>query len=229
MTTISPSSRARTQPPVPSGGRGGRERRGASSRWARIGLPVLAVVCLLAAVVALAFPTLSNWYARHEQHVLAGQLDDPAIGTAAGSGSAIGRIEIPAIKVDMVVVEGTDAAALAKGPGHYPATPMPCTVGDVAIAGHRTTFLHPFSDLNELRPGDVIALHTRSASCRYVVSRPPFAVSPHDVSVVGATPGQFTLTLTTCNPRGSATQRLVVKATLVPGSLRTVAGRAPRR
>lgn len=238
MPALHTSSRPRTQLPVAAGGRGEeRERPGApvgalarvaGSRWARFGLPTLAVLCALAAAAALAFPQLSDLYARHEQHVLAGELDDPAIGSsAAASDAPIGRIDIPAIGVDMVVVQGTDAGALAKGPGHYPATPMPCTMGDVAIAGHRTTFLHPFYFLDRLRPGDVIELRTRTASCTYTVTQPPFAVSPHDTSVVANTPGAFMLTLTTCNPRGSATQRLIVKAAMAPGSLRAV--RAPAK
>lgn len=185
------------------------------SRWTRIGLPVLAVVCALAAAAALCFPWLSSLYARHEQQVLAGQLDDPALGSAAGSGEGIGRIVIPAIGLDMVVVQGTDAADLAKGPGHYPTTPMPCTAGNVAIAGHRTTFLHPFYDLNKLVPGDVVDLSTRTASCAYRVSSPPFAVLPSDTAVVANSPARYLLTLTTCNPIGSSAQRLVVKATMV--------------
>jgi sortase A len=191
----------------------------AGSRWTRIGLPALAALLALAAAVALAFPMLSDWYAHHEQQVLAGQLDQPALGGSAGSGNAIGWITIPHIGLHMVVVQGTDGAALAKGPGHYPATPMPCTVGDVAIAGHRTTFLHPFLNVNLLRPGDVIELRTRSASCTYQVAQAPFAVPPTDTAVVAPTPGQFTLTLTTCHPKGSSRLRLVIKAALVPSSL----------
>lgn len=197
----------------------------AGSRWTRIGLPVLAVLLALAAAAALAFPMLSDWYAHHEQQQLAGQLDQPAVGGSAGSGEAIGWITIPKIGVHMVVVQGTDESALAKGPGHYPTTPMPCTVGDVAIAGHRTTFLHPFLNLDLLGPGDVIELRTRSETCRYTVTRSPFAVPPSDTAVVANTPGQFTLTLTTCHPKGSSRLRLVVKAALVPSTLRAVAQR----
>lgn len=227
MTTLLESS-SPARPPDPTGGRGeGKTRtrrlpRVARSRWARIGLPVLAVLCASAAAAALAFPYLSGLYARHEQQVLAGQLDDPAVGGTPGSGAGIGRIVIPAIGLDMVVVQGTNAGALAKGPGHYPATPLPCSEGDVAIAGHRTTFLHPFYDLNLLVPGDVVELRTRTLSCTYTVSRPPFAVLPTDTGVVAGTPGNFTLTLTTCNPRGSSAQRLIVKATMAPDSVRPV-------
>jgi sortase A len=232
MTALRTSSRARTQLPVHAGSWGEARnvsavpdralKRVAGSRWTRIGLPVLAVLCALAAAVALAFPQLSDWYARHEQQVLAGQLDDPAVGSSAGStGSAVGRIDIPAIDVHMVVVQGTGASALAKGPGHYPQSPMPCTLGNVAIAGHRTTFLHPFYFLDRMKVGDVISLRSRTLACTYRVTQPPFAVSPHNTSVVADTPGQYTLTLTTCNPRGSATQRLIVKAAMV-GTVRTL-------
>lgn len=200
----------------------------ARSRWSRLGLPALAVLCALVAGAALAFPLLSGLYTSHEQQILAGELDTPAIGASAGaSGEAVARIAIPAIALDMVVVQGTDEAALAKGPGHYPQSPMPCTEGNVAIAGHRTTFLHPFHDLNKLVPGDVIRLRTRSESCAYAVTTPPFAVSPTDSAVVADTPGAFTLTLTTCHPIGSSAQRLIVKAALVTGSVHPV--RVPAR
>ncbi len=190
-----------------------------------MGLPVLAVLLALAAAAALAFPMLSDWYAEHQQHDLANQLDQPAIGGGTGSGAPIGWITIPAIGLHMVVVQGTDASALAKGPGHYPNTPMPCTVGDVAIAGHRTTFLHPFDNLNLVAPGDKIELTTRTESCTYEATQPPFAVLPTDTAVVANTPGQFTLTLTTCHPKGSSKFRLVVKATMEPGSLKAVRAR----
>lgn len=204
--------------------RGRRILRLAQSRWTRFGLPLLVVLLALVAAGALEFPALSNWWAGHRQHELAAQLDDPAIagqmadGTLA-DGKPIGNIAIKAIGLDMVVVQGVDASDLAAGPGHYPGTPMPCTAGDVAIAGHRTTFLHPFYKLNDLKVGDVVKLSTPEWSCSYTVSSPPFSVLPTDTSVVGATPGQYTLTLTTCNPIGSASHRLVVKAVMVTSSL----------
>lgn len=235
MTALLTPSRPRTQSPIPPGDWGGpgrelrqsqsRRRLGrlGRSRWTRLGLPALAVLCALVAGAALLFPTLSGLYTRHEQQILAGELDTPAVGAVAGaSGDAVARVTIPAIALDMVVVQGTDASALAKGPGHYPASPMPCTEGNVAIAGHRTTFLHPFHDLNRLVPGDVIELRTRSLSCAYSVTTAPFAVSPRDSAVVADTPGRFGLTLTTCHPIGSSAERLIVQASLVPGSLRTV-------
>ncbi|HZU79988.1 MAG TPA: sortase, partial [Acidimicrobiales bacterium] len=95
---------------------------------------------------------------------------------------------------------------------------------------HRTTFLHPFYDLNALHAGDVIDVSTPAVSCSYVVIGRPFAVSPKDTAVLADTPGQHILTLTTCTPIGSAAQRLVVRAVMLPASLRpapsSVAGNA---
>jgi sortase A len=122
---------------------------------------------------------------------------------------------IPDINVDVVVVEGTTASALRAGAGHYPDTPLPCEIGNVGIAGHRTTYGRPFHNLDLLKPGMEITLQTPVGECTYQITKDPFPVSPKDVSVVANTPDEATLTLTTCHPKGSARQRLIVKATLV--------------
>ena len=132
-------------------------------------------------------------------------------------GSPVGTIDIPKIGLDMVVVEGTDEPRLQLGPGHYPGTPLPGEAGNVAIAGHRTTYLHPFYSLDALVPGDAITITTTQGSFRYDVTGSQ-VVSPDDVAVVGPTPTPQ-LTLTTCNPRYSASQRLVVHAALAASVL----------
>jgi len=136
---------------------------------------------------------------------------DPAIG------SAVGTITIPKIDLSMVVVEGTGEAQLQTGPGHYPNTPLPGEYGNAAIAGHRTTYLHPFYNLDELVPGDPITIVTLQGIFLYHVTG-SVAVPPTDVAVIDQTRGP-TLTLTTCNPRYSASQRLVVHARLVASIL----------
>jgi sortase A len=129
-------------------------------------------------------------------------------------GSVVARLQIPAIGVDQYVVEGTAEGDLAKGPGHYIGTAMPGQAGNVAIAGHRTTYGAPFNSLDHLVTGDPITLTTLSGEAlTYVVSQAPVAVSPHDISVLN-TFDDNRLTLTTCNPKFSASQRLVVVATL---------------
>jgi sortase A len=131
-------------------------------------------------------------------------------------GHAVAIIRIPKIDVDYVVVEGTDTEALKKGPGHYTNTAYPWQdTGRVGIAGHRTTYLAPFWSLDEVRQGDRIVLATEYGIFDYRVARtvvtPPSGTLPSGDSVLRQTVDP-TLVLTTCNPRFSASTRLVVIA-----------------
>jgi sortase A len=134
--------------------------------------------------------------------------------TAPPEGDVLGEIHIPKIGANFAIVEGTSRDDLRKGPGHYPTTPLPGQRGNSAIAGHRTTYLAPFNRLDELTPGDPIIVATRAGTYRYKMTQ-QLVVSPHDVYVLDQTPNAQ-LTLTTCNPKYSARQRLVVKAVLDP-------------
>ncbi len=126
-------------------------------------------------------------------------------------GSAVAIIDIPSIDLNMVVVEGTDTGSLKEGPGHYSDTAYPWQDhGRVGIAGHRTTYLHPFFNLDEVRTGDRITLATEYGTFAYLVTR-VFVVSPSDASVLEQTK-EPTLVLTTCDPKYSASQRLIVTA-----------------
>src|SRR5437879_696968 len=128
-------------------------------------------------------------------------------------GDAVARLKIPRIKLDKIVVEGVALSDLKKGPGHYPGTPLPGQPGNAAIAGHRTTYGAPFFDLDSLKPDDEILVTTRQGSFEYRV-RASRVVSPDEVQVLNASPDNR-LTLTTCNPRFSASQRLVVVSQLI--------------
>ena len=150
-------------------------------------------------------------------------------------GKAVAIIRIPKIDVDYVVVEGTDTEALKKGPGHYSDTAYPWEdTGRVGIAGHRTTYGAPFWSLNELRPGDRIVLATEYGIFDYRVARtvvtPPSGTLPSGESVLRQTVDP-SLVLTTCNPRFSASTRLVVIADRVdlPQGLHTGVRRVSRR
>jgi len=126
-----------------------------------------------------------------------------------GNGTVVAEIQIPAIGVDQYVVEGTMESDLSKGPGHYIGTAMPGQAGNVAIAGHRTTYGAPFNGLGRLVRGDRIILTTvLGQNLTYVVAGTPQAVSPSDVAVLNYF-GDNRITLTTCNPEYSSTQRLV--------------------
>jgi sortase A len=128
------------------------------------------------------------------------------------TGDAVGIIQIPKIGLDRAVVQGIGVPDLRRGPGHYPATPMPGQLGNAAIAGHRTTYGAPFNRLDELVEGDPIVITTLAGTFRYTVFQ-QLIVSPKEVFVLDPTP-DATLTLTTCNPKFSASQRLVVQARL---------------
>jgi sortase A len=131
---------------------------------------------------------------------------------APAEGQPIGDIRIPVIGINQVVVEGTNTPDLRKGPGHYIGTPLPGQAGNVAIAGHRTTYGHPFYNLDSVKAGDPIVLTTLQGIFVYDTTK-NIVVSPSDTTVVDNVIGNQ-LTLTTCNPRFSASSRLVVQATL---------------
>ena len=186
---------------------------------ARAVLSLLSVALLLSAAGMMGYPFYTNMYQDRLQSQLDRQLASPDLRDAyvnrtVGEGDSLTRIIIPRIDVDTIVVEGTTASALRAGAGHYPSTPLPCEVGNVAIAGHRTTYGKPFHALDVLEPGDRITLETPIGSCTYEVERSWITV-PTDVAVVDNTPGEARLTLTTCHPKGSARQRLILTATMV--------------
>ncbi len=166
-------------------------------------------------------------------------LGGPATAADVPIDAAFAVLYIPRLGTDYrrVILEGTTEAQLAQGPGHYPGTAMPGQRGNVAIAGHRVGKGSPFLYLDLLRPGDPIVLETRDAWLVYRVLGDPETgsfvgdpsgipgrqiVGPGDIEVISPTPNAASdaapsgayLTLTTCHPRFSARQRLVVHAAL---------------
>jgi sortase A len=125
-------------------------------------------------------------------------------------GQAIGRLRIPHIHANYVMVEGTDAASLRKGPGHYPATPFPGMRGTVGVAGHRTTYLAPFNKLDKLRKGDTVRIEMPYAIVTYRVEQTRI-VKPTAVWVTKPV-GYDRLVMTACHPKYSAAERIVVFA-----------------
>jgi sortase A len=125
-------------------------------------------------------------------------------------GRPLARIRIPRIGASYVVVQGTGAPALRKGPGHYPGTPLPGVSGTVAIAGHRTTYLAPFGDIDRLRRGDLVEVELPYGDFRYRVEGTRI-VDPSATWVTRRV-GHDRLVLTACHPRFSAAQRIVVFA-----------------
>jgi sortase A len=130
-------------------------------------------------------------------------------------GEPLGLITIEKIGLEAVVFEGVDRETLKEGPGHMPWTPVPGQPGNAVISGHRTTYGRPFYDLDQLVPGDRIAVETAVGVSVYEV-RTIEIVLPTDVYVTEPIPGAW-LTLTTCHPRFSARERLIVQAEMVEG------------
>jgi sortase A len=149
-----------------------------------------------------------------------------------GPGEHAFKMRIPAIDLDQIVVEGVSSAALKKGPGHYPecgpgfSEPL-CTSfeeiwpgedGRVIVSGHRTTYGAPFYNIDKLRRGDRIVTETQWGEFTYEVTIKTI-VEPESPLVVIDTREDDSrepeLVLTTCNPRFSAAQRLIVYAELV--------------
>jgi sortase A len=185
-------------------------------KGARRAISVLSVFLLIGGVAMLGYPLFTNLYQDRLQGRLNKQFASPDLQQAyrdgkVAEGDSLTRIRINSIGVDAIVVQGTSAAALRAGAGHYTKTPLPCETGNVAIAGHRTTYGKPFANLDRLHIGDTIELATPVGGCIYEVSRDPFVVSKNDLTPIGPSSDRI-LTLTTCHPKGSAAQRLVIRA-----------------
>jgi sortase A len=200
----------------------------------------LTVLLFLGGSGMFAYPFFTDLYT---DQVIQGRLADEFGGievdgfedweSSVSTGDALTRIAIPDIEVETLVVAGTSPAALRAGAGHYPSTVLPGQVGNVGIAGHRTTYGRPFNRLDELKRGAEIWLQTPIGDFRYVVVDPPTegdcrpydemddqrpesaacVTHPRDWSVVSES-DEAVLTLTTCHPKGSAEQRMVVRAQL---------------
>ena len=145
------------------------------------------------------------------------------ISRSPRTGDPIGRIRIPSIGVDFIVIQGVDISDLKEGPGHFPQTPLPGQPGNVALAGHRTTYQAPFNRLDELRPGDEITFETVQGTFTYKVDAQPaapgdepsghFIVKPTQVEILEQD-GTNRVTLMACHPKYSARERIVVTGTL---------------
>ena len=137
-------------------------------------------------------------------------------------GDALARLYLPRLGRDYrkIVVEGVQHEDLKKGPGHFPGTALPGELGNVVLSGHRTTYGAPFNRVDELRVGDAIVMETRTSWFTYRVTGLS-VVAPTAIEVTYPVPGQAgrkptqrLLTLTTCNPKYSATTRLIIRAIL---------------
>lgn len=177
------------------------------------------------------------------QHLQPAPEEAPATLRDLPLGQAFAVIRVPRFGADYArpILEGTDEQRLTEGVGHYVGTAMPGQVGNFALAGHRTTYGKPFSDIDRLQTGDVVVIETSTDYFVYTVQR-HVVVGPDRVDVVapvperpGVAPTQRWLTMTACHPRFSAAQRYVTFASLertipraqgLPASVLRVPGKA---
>lgn len=138
------------------------------------------------------------------------------------AGEAIGRIVVPRLGLNMLLVDGTDESSLEKGPGRDLQSYMPGQNRLVYIAGHRTTFLAPFAHIDAIRKGDPIRLDMPYGTFLYRAVRHEI-VPANDLAMLDS-PRHELLRLQACHPRFFATQRYIVDARLV--SVRLPSGRS---
>ena len=174
---------------------------------------------------------LSSDRATIEEGSPSGQADSPAAGAEAagervsivferGTRASLGTIEIPAIDLRTRFFDGVTDEAVEAGPGHWPGTPWPGQPGNAVFAGHRTTFTHPFEDLDLLARGDRVRTDMPNARPTvYRVSKTTVVPEERYVRFVLKQPQRKrvrTITLFACTPKGSRTHRIVVQAKATP-------------
>lgn len=126
-------------------------------------------------------------------------------------GGVVGQIEIPAIDVKKWIVAGVDYKSLERGPGLFPKSPLPGQFGNVALAGHRTTYGAPFGRINELNTGDIIRFVTKQGTFVYNVNGPPKIIAASETSVVKTTDTTRSIvTLVSCHPKWTSEKRIIV-------------------
>lgn len=200
----------------------------------RVFIRGLGELLITAGLVVLLFAGYELWgtgrYTEQQQDALADDLrtswesdrgDKELTEVAIGQG--LGVIRIPEFGDDyhFVVVQGIGVEDLKKGPGHYPGTAMPGEVGNFVLSGHRTTYSAPFNRLGELEEGDPIVVETRKSWYVYRVTEQK-VVQPTAIEVIEPVPGrpdakpkERMITLTTCHPKYSAAERLVIHGELI--------------
>lgn len=125
----------------------------------------------------------------------------------------LGSISIPALGVTADMQEGITLTAVNRGPGHWPGTPMPGELGNMVVAGHRTTYSKPFADLDLLHPGDKVIFTMPNGTFVYQVRG--LIIVPSANIGIATQSRAHTATLFACHPKHSAAYRIVAKLELL--------------
>lgn len=165
---------------------------------------------------------------RDELRAAAGSPDYPvdaaalaSVATEPGPYRPLGRIAFPSTGLDVEFGAGVHPPVLERGPGHWPGTALPGQPGNGVISGHRTTYTHPFADLDLLNPGDSILLTAAGSTSPvdYRVTETTIVPEAEYAEFVLRQPTDTTvreLTLFACTPKGERTHRIVVRAVATP-------------
>lgn len=206
-----------------------------------LGSLLILAALLVGAWVAVVFfwqDPFTAWYTHREQHKLSAEYDREAGKFAAPPttvsrvypgaeirrlerayersltiGAPVGRLQIKRIGLNMVVVQGTDHETLKKGPGHYATTGLPGGGQLIYIAGHRTTYLAPFSHIDDIQNGDFIVFQVPYGTFTYRAYR--HYIVPSTALSVLVNHGTEILRLQACHPRFFSSHRYLVDAHLV--------------
>ena len=241
VNAVAGSEDARAHSAVPADSVGRRTLRGIGQTLITFGVVVLLFIVYEAFITSI---FTAQKQAQLNEQLHDDWESDPAIDpqiTVADIpiGDAFAILRIPAFGADYarVVLEGTTPAVLKQGPGHYPGTAMPGEVGNFSVAGHRVGRGSPFLDLDKLEPGDAIVVETAAQWFVYRVIGDAASGSFTDADYPGiegrhivkpsayeaispvpgdddAAPAQSLLTLTTCHPKFSAAERMIIHAHL---------------
>lgn len=133
--------------------------------------------------------------------------------TRLGEGDAVGRLRVPRLGLEMMIVEGTRSATLKRGPGRYRGSKLPGEGHLIYVAGHRTTYSAPFSRIDRLRPGDLVVVEVPYGTFEYRVRG--HTIVRADALRVLRTRGREEVALQACHPRFFASHRYIVYATPV--------------
>src|SRR3954449_9707248 len=161
----------------------------------RRALSVLSLVLFVAGVAMFSWPAYTDLIAHWKQGHLKSEFSSPELQEAykekrVANGQPLTILKSQRMGINVLVVQGTTPSALKAGAGHYPSTPLPCDAGNVAIAGHRTTYGRPFNKIDTMRAGDIVELITPFNDCYYQTVPAfsghdnPWVVTPDDYSVV---------------------------------------------
>jgi sortase A len=129
-------------------------------------------------------------------------------------GVHVARLEIPGIGLDEIVREGVDLSVIDKGVAHWSGTAGPGAIGNMVLAGHRTTKTAPFRDLDRAAVGDIVTVTGLDGRRAEYEITETIIVTPEEMWIVDQTE-TATLTMFACHPKGSATHRIVVRAVLI--------------